>query len=137
MRALGLDVGQSTIGVAMTDEAEIAAHPLRVIARSGTDNDVSAIQTLVAEHDITDAVIGSVVILVALAGWFVHRALAYPDSGHGGSGAEIEVEVKNGMSFPQVATMLAEKGVIARPTWFRLYAMWQGDTTNVKTGKYL
>ena len=58
MRALGLDVGQATIGVAMTDEAAIAAHPLRVISRSGTDNDVSAIQTLVAEHAITDVVIG-------------------------------------------------------------------------------
>ena len=36
MRALGLDVGSKTIGVALTDEAGIAAHPLRVIERRAT-----------------------------------------------------------------------------------------------------
>src|SRR5262245_61200139 len=58
VRALGLDVGSKTIGVAMTDEAGIAAHPLQVIGRSGTDSDVSTIQTLVVEHNITDVVVG-------------------------------------------------------------------------------
>jgi UPF0755 protein len=82
-------------------------------------------------------VIGSVIIVVALAGWFVHRALAYPDSVHDGSGGEVELEIKTGMSFPSVASLLADKGLIDRPTWFRIYAMWEGDTTNVKTGKYL
>ncbi|MGE5183133.1 MAG: endolytic transglycosylase MltG [Acidobacteriota bacterium] len=82
-------------------------------------------------------VIGSVILVIGLAGWFIHRALAYPDAVHGGSGAEVEIDVKTGMSFPQVASLLADKGVIERPTWFRIYAMWEGDTTNVKTGKYL
>jgi len=58
MRVLGLDVGSKTIGVAITDEAMIAAHPHSVIERKGTDSDVSAIQTLVAEHDIGQIVIG-------------------------------------------------------------------------------
>jgi putative Holliday junction resolvase len=57
-RALGLDVGSKTIGVAVTDEAGIAAHPVKVIARAGNDNDVSSIQTLVSELDIKDIVIG-------------------------------------------------------------------------------
>jgi len=71
MRALGLDVGQKTIGLAITDEANIAAHPAGVIERAGTDSDVSAIQTLVAEHDITDVVIG---IPFELSGKVGHRA---------------------------------------------------------------
>jgi len=82
-------------------------------------------------------VIGSVVLVVCIAGFFVHRALSYPGERHGGTGKEIEVEIKSGMSFPAVASLLAEKRLIARPTWFRLYAMWEGETTNVKTGKYL
>jgi UPF0755 protein len=82
-------------------------------------------------------VIGSVIIVLAVAGWFIHRALSYPDAAHGGSGKEVEVEIKSGMSFPAVASLLAEKHVIARPTWFRLYAMWEGDTTNIKPGKYV
>lgn len=58
MRALGLDVGSKTIGVAVTDEAEIAAHPVKVIARAGMNKDVDAIKALVAEHSITDIVVG-------------------------------------------------------------------------------
>jgi len=57
-RALGLDVGQKTIGVAVTDEAGIAAHPVKVIARAGVARDVSAIQTLVTDLDIGTIVIG-------------------------------------------------------------------------------
>src|SRR5206468_854115 len=71
MRALGLDVGQKTIGVAVTDEAVIAAHPLQVIERRGTDNDVSTIQTLVENYDITDVVIG---MPYELSGKVGHRA---------------------------------------------------------------
>lgn len=82
-------------------------------------------------------VIGSVVLVIGIAGWFVHRALSYPDATHDGTGTDVEIEVKSGMGFPAVASMLADKGVIAKPTWFRLYAMWEGDTTNVKTGKYV
>jgi UPF0755 protein len=82
-------------------------------------------------------VIGSVIIVVGIAGWFIHRALQYPDEPHQGAGKETEVEIKSGMSFPAVASLLADKHVIARPTWFRLYAMWEGDTTNIKPGKYL
>jgi len=71
MRALGLDVGSKTIGVAILDEAVIAAHPLRVIERKGTDKDVSTIQTLVAEHDIRQIVIG---MPYELTGKIGHRA---------------------------------------------------------------
>ena len=68
-------------------------------------------------------VIGSVILVVGIAGWFVHRAFAYPDEAHSGSGKEIEVEIKSGMSFPAVASLLASQHIIERPTWFRLYAM--------------
>jgi putative Holliday junction resolvase len=57
-RVLGLDVGSKTIGVAATDEAGIAAHPVKVLARAGIGHDVSEIQTLVAELDIGAVVVG-------------------------------------------------------------------------------
>lgn len=57
-RALGLDVGSKTIGVAVTDEVGIAAHPVKVIQRAGNATDVSAIQTLVAELDIGSVIVG-------------------------------------------------------------------------------
>lgn len=81
-------------------------------------------------------VLGSLVVVASVAGVMLYRALAYPDAQHAGTGAEIEVEIRSGMSFPAIATLLADRGVVDKPSWFRLYAMWQGETTNVKTGKY-
>jgi UPF0755 protein len=82
-------------------------------------------------------VLGSLLIVVIVAAWMINRALAYPGAAHAGAGKDVEVEVKSGMSFPTIAAMLSERGLIEKPTWFRLYAMWEGDTTNVKTGKYV
>ena len=58
MRALGLDVGSKTIGVAISDELGLAAHPTLVIARRGTAADVARVDALVAERAITDVVVG-------------------------------------------------------------------------------
>jgi len=71
MRALGLDVGSKTIGLALTDEANIAAHPLSVLERAGTDSDVSAILTIVNQHAVTDVVVG---LPLELSGKVGHRA---------------------------------------------------------------
>lgn len=71
MRALGLDVGSKTIGVAMTDEANIAAHPLTVLERVGNSGDSARIAQLVFTHGVTDVVIG---IPFELSGRIGHRA---------------------------------------------------------------
>lgn len=79
----------------------------------------------------------TVTITAGVAAYFVHAALGYPDRRHAGSGAEVEVEIERGMSFPQIAARLADRGVIDRPRWFRLYAMHRGVTTKVRTGRYV
>ena len=71
MRALSLDLGTKTIGLAVTDEASIAAHPLPRLSRTATTSDVSAIQTRVAELDITDVIVG---MPYELSGRIGHRA---------------------------------------------------------------
>ncbi len=58
MRAIGLDVGTKTIGVAMTDEASIAAHPLTVLERAGNVRDAATVAAMVKEHGVTDVVVG-------------------------------------------------------------------------------
>ena len=96
-------------------------------------------------------VLGTLAILAGAIGFFVHRALSYPDGCPDGATevdkpgqmctsdkeVDVEVEVVSGMSFPAIASLLADKKLIERPTWFRLFAMWHGKTTEVKTGKYL
>lgn len=81
-------------------------------------------------------VLTTLALILGVALYLVSRAFSYPEERHAGAGAPIQVEIPPRSSFPKVAALLQEKGVIERPSWFRLYAMWRGDTTNVKAGKY-
>lgn len=58
MRAVGLDVGSKTIGVAVSDELGLAAHPRETLARAGTVADVAAVLAIVAEVAAAHVVIG-------------------------------------------------------------------------------
>lgn len=71
MRALGLDIGSKTVGLALTDEANIAAHPLAVHARAGTVRDVEALAKIIADHAVTDVAYG---MPFELSGRVGHRA---------------------------------------------------------------
>jgi putative Holliday junction resolvase len=51
-------VGSKTIGIAVSDELGIAAHPLLVWQRQGTVRDVAEIARLVAEYNAGDVVVG-------------------------------------------------------------------------------
>lgn len=91
-------------------------------------------------HSFRNAVIivgGTLLIIAIVVIVMINRALAYGESARDGSGADVEIEIRSGMSFPEIASLLADKQVINKPTWFRLYAMWNGETTHVKPGKYL
>jgi putative Holliday junction resolvase len=55
---MGLDIGSKTIGVALTDEANIAAHPLTVLARVGNIGDAAQVLALTTEHGVDDVVYG-------------------------------------------------------------------------------
>jgi putative Holliday junction resolvase len=76
MRALALDVGSKTIGLAMTDEAMIAAHPLTVLSRVGHSGDARAVVAVVAENGVTDVVAG---MPFELSGKLGHRARRVQD----------------------------------------------------------
>ena len=71
MRVMALDVGSKTIGLALTDEAMIAAHPLTVLRRVGNFGDANAILTVVHERGVTDVVVG---MPFDLSGKIGHRA---------------------------------------------------------------
>jgi putative holliday junction resolvase len=58
VRVLGLDLGTKTIGVAVSDELGMLAHPRTTIARRGTKPDVEAVAQLLAKEEATGIVIG-------------------------------------------------------------------------------
>ncbi len=71
MRALGLDVGSKTIGVAVSDALGLAAHPRETIARRGERLDAEKVAALALAEDAEAIVIG---LPLELSGKVGHRA---------------------------------------------------------------
>lgn len=57
-RAMGLDVGTLTIGVAVSDEMGFAAHRVCTVARKGVRHDCEVLAKLIAERDVDRIVVG-------------------------------------------------------------------------------
>ena len=58
MRYLGLDVGDRTIGVALSDETETLATGLATIKRTGPRKDPKAVADLARKHGVGEVVVG-------------------------------------------------------------------------------
>jgi len=58
MRKIGLDVGDKTIGVAVSDELGITAQGITTIERVGIRKDAGRIMDLIREYDCDGVVIG-------------------------------------------------------------------------------
>lgn len=57
-RAIGLDVGTKTIGVAVSDDLGLAAHPVCTVRRQGVRKDCDALATLMREREVDQIVVG-------------------------------------------------------------------------------
>ena len=57
-RLLGLDLGEKTIGLALSDTSLTVATPLKTLARGKFKTDTGAIGALVAEHDVGGLIVG-------------------------------------------------------------------------------
>ena len=58
LRYLGLDVGDRTLGVALSDETATLATGLPTLRRVGSRKDVKAVARLVAEREVGEVVVG-------------------------------------------------------------------------------
>lgn len=58
MRTMGLDVGEKTIGIAVSDPLGITAQGLEVYRRSGGKKDLEYLQAKVNELQVTEIVVG-------------------------------------------------------------------------------
>ena len=63
MRILALDVGDRRIGVAISDELEIAAHSLTTIHRSDRNRDFASIRQIIEEYNVEEIVVGMPVMM--------------------------------------------------------------------------
>jgi putative Holliday junction resolvase len=57
-RTLGLDVGDSRIGVALSDPLGILASPLTIITRKDVEADTEAVLGIIHQHEVASIVVG-------------------------------------------------------------------------------
>lgn len=55
---MGLDIGEKTIGVAISDELGLTAQGLKTIIRRGSEEEFSEIRSLITEYQIEKIVVG-------------------------------------------------------------------------------
>ncbi len=58
MRRMGLDLGDKTIGVAVSDELGWTAQGVETIARRGIESDMRRLSQLIAEYGVQEIVLG-------------------------------------------------------------------------------
>ncbi|MGM9572491.1 MAG: Holliday junction resolvase RuvX [bacterium] len=58
MRIMGLDIGDKTIGVAVSDAMGWTAQGVKVIRRQALDYDLAELRKIIAEYEVTEIVVG-------------------------------------------------------------------------------
>lgn len=80
--------------------------------------------------------LGVAAVAVAIVGFLVLDVVRFPDRPQGKPGAPMKVDVPRGSSLRDVTAILAQKGLVERPTLFRLYANQRGVAAKIKAGRY-
>ena len=79
MRVLALDVGETRIGVALSDPTGMLATPLATISRQGKDADLGEVTRLAVEHEVEEIVIGMPISLSGRMGPQAGRVSRFAD----------------------------------------------------------
>ena len=58
MRVLGIDLGERTLGLALSDPGRILASALRTIRRTSESKDLEELARVIEEHEVTEIVVG-------------------------------------------------------------------------------
>lgn len=105
MRILALDVGDRRIGVAISDELEIAAHGLLTVDRQ-SKNYLGKIKEIVEEYSVEEIIIGMPVMMDGSMGIQGEKVSRFVDE----IKKEIEIPVK--LFDERLSTKLVEKTLI-------------------------
>ncbi len=103
-RVLGLDLGQSRIGLALSDPDRRVAVALGTI-RTGAPEDVKAIAALVKEHDVTEIVVGHPLSLSGDSGEAAEHAERFAEALRGFLGLTVTLHDE------RLSTVEADRGL--------------------------
>lgn len=109
---LGLDLGQARIGVAVSDPDRRMAVPIGTI-RTGAPADLKAIAALVAEHAVTELVVGHPIQMSGEAGAAAHHAERFAEALGGFLGLPVHLQDER-LTTVEAERKLAGAGVRGR-----------------------
>lgn len=76
-RIMGLDVGEATVGVAVSDELGFTAQPVTTVRRGTLARDMAAISDLIERHAVTSIVVGMPLRMAGDAGPAARAAVSF------------------------------------------------------------
>jgi putative Holliday junction resolvase len=106
MRVLGLDVGEKTIGVAVSDALGISAQGVLVIRRQSKEKDMAALLKVIEEYEAERIVIGLPKNMDGSSGPQAEKALAFAEMLKKRFGLPVEAYDE------RLSTVLAQKALI-------------------------
>jgi len=106
-RVLGLDLGQSRIGVAISDPARRLAVPFGTI-RTGAPEDLKAIAAIVREQEVSAIVVGYPLSMSGQAGGAADHAEQFAEALRGFLGLPVHLQDE------RLSTVQAERDLAAR-----------------------
>ncbi|OGW15770.1 MAG: Holliday junction DNA helicase RuvA [Nitrospirae bacterium GWA2_42_11] len=106
MRILALDVGDKRIGVAVSDELEIAAHGLKTIDRSDPARDIRQIIGIVKEYEVEEIIVGMPVMMDGSMGIQGEKVSQFVE------GLRTEVKIPIRFMDERLSTKMVEKALI-------------------------
>jgi putative pre-16S rRNA nuclease len=106
MRVLGLDVGEKTIGVAVSDALGISAQGVLVIRRQSKEKDMAALLKVIGEYEAERIIIGLPVNMDGSSGPQAEKALAFAGMLKKRFGLPVEAYDE------RLSTVLAQKALI-------------------------
>ena len=76
-KVLGLDVGDATIGVAVSDALGWTAQGVMTIRRRNMKDDLSSLRTLIREHEVSEVVVGLPMLMNGRPDAQTHKILRF------------------------------------------------------------
>ncbi|GEJ58005.1 Holliday junction resolvase RuvX [Anaeromyxobacter diazotrophicus] len=113
MRYLGLDLGRARIGLALADDVLGTARPLETVARRGEAADLARLRRVVAEWEVTRAVVGLPLNMDGTEGGSARLARAFAAKLADELGLAVELFDERLSTF-EASVRLRERGLSAR-----------------------
>ncbi len=91
MRAMGLDVGTKTVGVAVSDELGFTAQPVTTVRRTNQRSDLEALHVLAREYSVERFIVGLPLNMNGSEGERAIASRAFADALHSKTGLPVEL----------------------------------------------